>query len=313
MLAQIDADFSFVFVDDGSKDATADVVRHLINNGLSARLVKLSRNFGKDAALSAGLDHADGEAVIVMDVDLQDPPHLICEFVDLWRKGFHVIYAARRSRRSDTFLKRVTATGFYKIFNAFATTQIPVDAGDFRLMDRRVVEAVKTLPERERFMKGLFAWVGFSHTAVPYDRPPRNSGETKWTYLRLFRFAVDGITSFSSLPLTIWTLIGFSVSFFAAIWALYILTRTFVFGIDVPGYASTIVVILFLGGLQLFGLGIIGEYLSRVFREVKGRPVYIVDRTEQSAMPLLQLDLSQTDALISSQARHSQPLSRGLE
>lgn len=279
VISGIDADLSVLFVDDGSSDGTSAAIRRLAAQGLPVRLLKLSRNFGKEAALTAGLDAATGDAVIVMDVDLQDPPQILPDFVRLWRQGYHVVYGARRSRAGDGFAKRLTASGFYRIFNAFSATRIPTDAGDFRLMDRRVVEAVKLLPERERFMKGLFAWVGFSHIAVPYDRTPRAHGQTKWNYVRLFRFAIDGITSFSSLPLTVWTVVGFSVSLFTALWGMFILVRTVLFGIDVPGYASTLLVILFLGGIQLLGLGMIGEYLSRVYREVKRRPIYIIDDT----------------------------------
>ena len=285
-LGGLDLDYSILFVDDGSRDETVPAIRLLAEQGGRVSLLKLSRNFGKEAALTAGLDAVRADAVVVMDVDLQDPPELIPEFLRLWREGYDVVYGARRSRGGDGYLKRLTAFGFYSIFNAFSPMRIPPDAGDFRLMDRRVVEAVRQLPERERFMKGLFAWVGFRHIGVPYDRCGRAHGSSKWTYLRLFRFAIDGITSFSSLPLTIWTAVGFLISFMAALWGMFILARTLLFGIDAPGYASTLLVILFLGGIQLLGLGIIGEYLGRVYREVKRRPVYIVDEEPQAAPPV---------------------------
>ncbi|WP_409756688.1 glycosyltransferase family 2 protein [Aestuariivirga sp.] len=277
--------YAILFVDDGSQDGTIAEIRKLEAQGTPVSVLRLSRNFGKEAALTAGLDAADAEAVIIMDVDLQDPPHLIPEFVRQWKRGYHVVYGARRSRKGDGLFKRLTAFLFYSVFNAFSATSIPVDAGDFRLMDRHVVEAVRRLPERERFMKGLFAWVGFRHIGIPYDREQRARGKSTWSYWRLFRFAMDGLTSFSSLPLTIWTAIGLTFSFIAALWGIFILARTLVFGIDVPGYASTLVVILFLGGIQLLGLGLIGEYLSRVYREVKRRPIYIIDESDFKPPP----------------------------
>lgn len=276
-LQGIDAETSVLFVDDGSRDGTAAAIRRLADKGHRVSLLRLSRNFGKEAALTAGLDAVNADAVVVMDVDLQDPPGLIPEFLRLWREGYHVVYGARRSRGGDGYLKRLTSFGFYSTFNTLSPMQIPPDAGDFRLMDRRVVEAVRQLPERERFMKGLFAWVGFRHIAVPYDRGGRAHGTSKWNYVRLFRFAIDGITSFSSLPLTIWTAVGFLIALLSGVAGLFVLGRTLIYGIDAPGYASTLLVILFLGGIQLLGLGIIGEYLGRVYREVKRRPIYILD------------------------------------
>jgi glycosyltransferase involved in cell wall biosynthesis len=277
VMERIDLDYSLLFVDDGSRDRTLDEIALLQRAGKSLSVIKLSRNFGKEAAVTAGLDAAQGDAVVVMDVDLQDPPDIIAEFVKLWREGYHVVYGARRTRHGDSWLKRMTAFGFYGVFNTFSSTAIPPDAGDFRLMDRRVVEAVKRLPERERFMKGLFAWVGFRHIGVPYDRDARKHGQSSWGYWRLFRFAIDGITSFSSLPLTIWTVVGFLIAVTSALWSLFLITRTLILGVDVPGYASTLLIILFLGGIQILGLGIIGEYLGRVYNEVKRRPIYIVD------------------------------------
>ena len=285
-LAGLDLDYSILFVDDGSRDGTAAAILQLAGQGRRVSLLKLSRNFGKEAALTAGLDAVDADAVVVMDVDLQDPVELIPDFLRLWREGYHVVYGARRSRGGDGYLKRLTSFGFYSTFNALSPMQIPPDAGDFRLMDRRVVEAVRQLPERERFMKGLFAWVGFRHIAVPYDRGGRAHGTSKWSYLRLFRFAIDGITSFSSLPLTIWTSVGFLIALMSGFAGLFVLGRTLIYGIDAPGYASTLLVILFLGGIQLLGLGIIGEYLGRVYREVKRRPIYILDGEVQPAPPV---------------------------
>lgn len=279
----LDVSFGILFIDDGSVDDTFEEIRKLERAGRNVSALKLSRNFGKEAALTAGLDAAPGDAVIVMDVDLQDPPELVAEFVRLWREGYHVVYGARRSRHGDGALKRMTAYAFYGVFNAFSATQIPPDAGDFRLMDRRVVEAVKRLPERERFMKGLFAWVGFRHIGVPFDRHARKHGTSSWNYWRLFRFAIDGITSFSSLPLTVWTTVGFLIAMTAALSSIVLLARTLIFGIDVPGYASTLLIILFLGGIQILGLGIIGEYLGRVYNEVKRRPIYVLDEENQTS------------------------------
>jgi glycosyltransferase involved in cell wall biosynthesis len=280
VLEKIGIKYQILFVDDGSEDGTLAAIRAYANAAKSVTVLKLSRNFGKEAALTAGLDAVKGDAVVVIDADLQDPPELIQEFLRLWRDGYHVVYGARRSRSADGPLKRLTAYGFYRVFNVFSPQKIPADAGDFRLMDRRVVEALKQLPERERFMKGLFAWVGFRHIAVPYDRPRRAHGESSWNYWRLFQLAIDGITSFSSLPLRIWTSLGLTISLISAGWGLIVVGKTLFFGIDVPGYASTLIIILFLGGIQLLGLGMIGEYLGRVYWEVKRRPIYIVDKEE---------------------------------
>lgn len=274
VLGGLDIEHEIVCVDDGSRDDTLERLSAHHRRNPRIKVIGLSRNFGKEIALTAGLDHASGLAVVPIDADLQDPPELIGEFVARWRQGYDVVYAMRRSRSGETFLKRATANGFYRVIQRMSEVPIPRDTGDFRLMDRRVVDALRRMPERKRFMKGLFAWVGFRQIAVPYDRDPRHKGNSTWSYWRLWNFALDGITSFSTLPLKIWSYLGLVISGFALIYAGYLVVR----GPDVeaPGYASTIVSVLFLGGVQLISLGVIGEYLGRVYEEVKHRPLYLV-------------------------------------
>lgn len=277
-LADLGVSWEIVCVNDGSADDTLARLVAATRREPRLRVVDLSRNFGKEAALTAGLDAARGHAVVPIDVDLQDPPELIGEMLAQWRAGYDVVYAARRLRGTDSWFKRVTASGFYRLYNLMTTVEIPPHAGDFRLMDRRVVDALKLLPERNRFMKGLFAWLGFRQTCVYYDRPARQEGTTKFNYWKLWNFALDGLTSFTTVPLRIWTYIGGSIAVLAFLYAAFLILRTLISGIDVPGYASLMVVILFLGGVQLVSLGIIGEYLGRTYNEVKQRPVYLVDR-----------------------------------
>ena len=268
-----------VFVNDGSRDRTRKVVEEVIEKDPRVTLVNLARNFGKEAAMTAGLHHARGDAVIPMDVDLQDPPSLILEFVRLWQdEGYDTVYGVRTDRNADTAMKRLTAGGFYRLFNAVSTTtRIPENAGDFRLMDRRVVEVIKQLPERNRFMKGLFAWAGFNSIGVPYERPARMAGETKFNYWKLWNFALDGFFSFSSWPLRVWSYVGAGVALLSFLFILVIITKVIFFGIDMPGYASLMSVILFLGGMQLISIGVLGEYLGRMFLEVKQRPVFVIE------------------------------------
>lgn len=276
VLDRLEMTYEIVCVNDGSRD---DTLKHLVDffhSNHNIKVVNLSRNFGKEIALTAGLDYAAGRAVIPIDADLQDPPELIGEMVEKWREGYDVVYARRRSRSGETWVKKMTAIAFYRVIQKLTPVHIPRDTGDFRLMDRRVVEALKELPETHRFMKGLFAWVGFRQTAIEYDRSPRHRGETKWNYWKLWNFAIEGITSFSALPLKVWSYMGLVVSFFALIYAAFLVIRTLIFGIDVPGYASLMVAILFLGGVQLISLGVIGEYLGRIYAEVKRRPLYLV-------------------------------------
>lgn len=272
-------DYEIVFVDDGSTDATLAELLAARKENPRIRIVALSRNFGKDTALAAGLAHAGGEAVIPIDVDLQDPPEVIPQLVAKWREGFDVVNARRADRSSDTWLKRTTAKGFYRVFNQMAEREILENVGDFRLLSRRVVDVVNQFPERARFMKGLFSWVGFSHATIDYQRDSRAAGQTKWRYWKLWNFAVDGITSFTTVPLRIWSYFGAAVALLAFIFAAVLIVRTLVYGIDTPGYASLMVVVLGLGGVNLLSLGVIGEYLGRTYTEVKGRPLYIIDRT----------------------------------
>jgi len=276
VLERLGLSYEIVIVNDGSTDDTlARLLEHRARNP-AIKVISLSRNFGKDIALSAGLDYAGGRAVIPIDADLQDPPELIEQMVARWREGHDVIYATRMRRPGDTWLKRTSARIFYRFFDTIADVPIPSDTGDFRLMDRRVVDVVVRLPERTRFMKGLFAWVGFKQTALYYEREERHAGGTKWNYWRLWNFAMDGITSFSSVPLKVWSYFGFLISLFAFLYAVVLAVRKLLHDVDVPGYTSLMVVVLFLGGIQLITLGILGEYMGRVYNEVKGRPLYVV-------------------------------------
>lgn len=295
-LLQTGCPFEIVFVDDGSTDGTRSKIADFVREKDTVRSVLFSRNFGKEAAMSAGLDHAEGDVVIVMDADLQDPPELIPAFMEKWREGYDVVYGQRDDRQTDSFLKRATAGRFYKLFNAVAGIKIPENTGDFRLMDRKVVDAIKALPERSRFMKGLFAWVGFQSVGVPYARPARAAGETKFNYWRLWNFALDGFVSFSSAPLRVWSYVGGAISLFAFLYASFIIARTLVTGVDVPGYASLTTFILFLGGVQIISIGVLGEYISRLFMEVKGRPIYIVDQVLEADTKATQEPASQSPA-----------------
>lgn len=278
-LDALDFAWEIVFANDGSRDDT--LARLIALNAADPRvkIVDLSRNFGKEAAMTAGVEHAAGDVVLVMDVDLQDPPELIAPMIAKWREGYDVVYGERVSRGNDSAIKRMTAGQFYSLYNRISAVKIPANVGDFRLMDRKVVDALNAMPERVRFMKGLFAWVGFKSAAIPYERPPRQAGETKFNYWKLWNFAIDGITSFSTVPLRVWSYFGSIIALVAFLYGSYLIIRTIVFGIDVPGYISTFVAVLFFGGIQLIGLGIIGEYLGRVYSEVKHRPVYLVAGT----------------------------------
>ncbi|OAB55455.1 bactoprenol glucosyl transferase [Phormidium willei BDU 130791] len=268
--------YEIICVNDGSCDKSLERLISYHHKNPAIKIVNLSRNFGKDIALSAGLDFARGAAVIPLDADLQDPPELISVLVAKWREGYDVVYGTRRDRHGETWLKRFSATHFYRLIGRVSKVPIPEDTGDFRLMDRRVVEALKQLPERNRFMKGLFAWVGYRQIAIDYDRDPRYAGKSKWNYWKLWNFALDGIAAFSSLPLKVWSYVGLVISSMALVYAIFLVIRTLISGIDVPGYASLMVAVLFLGGIQLISLGVIGEYLGRVYEEVKGRPLYLV-------------------------------------
>ena len=271
--------YEIVCVDDGSRDSTLQGLNNHHQRNSRIKVVALSRNFGKELALTAGIDYAVGAAVVPIDADLQDPPELIGALVDKWREGYDVVYARRRSRQGESWLKKMTANNFYRVMERMSNVPIPRDTGDFRLLDRRVVDVLKCLPERTRFMKGLFAWVGYRQTEVAYDRDARHSGETKWNYWRLWNFAIDGITSFSLAPLRVWSYVGISFAVLSLLYGSFLILRTLISGSDVPGYASLMVAVLFLGGVQMISLGVLGEYLGRVYEEVKGRPLYLVRDT----------------------------------
>ena len=277
VLEDLPCDSEVLYVNDGSRDRSLTILEEMHGADPSIGLINFSRNFGKEAAMTAGLDTARGDAVVVIDADLQDPPELIAEFFRLWRdEGYDVVYAKRASRDGETWLKRVTAKGFYWLMSKIADVEIPRDTGDFRLMSRRSLEALKQLREHHRFMKGLFAWVGFPSTAVMYERDPRYAGETKWSYLKLWNFSLEGITGFTIAPLKIATYLGILVSVAAAVLGMKIIIQTIVYGSDVPGYPSIFVAVTFIGGVQLIFLGVIGEYLGRIFNETKRRPLYLI-------------------------------------
>jgi len=280
-LNQIGIGFELVLVDDGSRDQSVAVAKEELRKRpqIKATIISLSRNFGKEAALTAGLEAAKGDVVVPLDADLQDPPSVIEGMLARWREGYDVVYAVRRQRAGESKTKRFTAYGFYRLMGRLSKTGIPADTGDFRLMDRCVVDALLKLPERSRFMKGLFAWVGFRQTAIYYDRDPRKLGQTNWNYWKLWNFAIDGVTSFSRMPLQVWSYAGLAIALLALGYGGWMVLRTLLFGIDLPGYASLMTAVLFLGGIQLVGMGVLGEYLGRIFEEVKGRPLYLIRET----------------------------------
>lgn len=275
-IEQVTQDYEIVCVNDGSRDRTYEALLQLHAGEKRIKVVNLSRNFGKEIALTAGLDHCTGAAVIPIDADLQDPPELIPALVEQWKKGYKVVLATRKSRPGDSWFKRKSAEWFYKAMNSMSTVPLPPNTGDFRLMDRTVVEAVKRMPERTRFMKGVFAWVGFSTTAIYFDREARVAGTTTWNYWKLWKFALDGIFSFTTVPLRVWTYIGALISLISFFWAIFITISTVFFGNPVAGYPSLMVAVLFMGGMQLLSIGIIGEYVGRIYRESKQRPLYLI-------------------------------------
>lgn len=272
----VTGNWEILFVDDGSTDSTLAAIHVANQQDGRIRGVSLSRNFGKEAALSAGLDHAGGDAVIPIDVDLQDPPEVIVDMVREWTAGNEVVYGVRRNRDSDSLPKRLTADLYYRAHNWLSSDKIPEHAGDFRLLDRKVVDVIRRMPERNRFMKGLFAWSGFKQTAVEYDRVERTVGTTKFRYWKLWTLALDGITSASTVPLRIWSYVGVVVAMLSFGYAVIIMLRTLFTGVDVPGYASLMSAILFFGGLQLISLGVLGEYVGRILVETKQRPIYVI-------------------------------------
>ncbi len=265
-----------IYINDGSTDGTLEILNGFHEKDERVCILDLSRNFGKELAMTAGLDHACGDAVVVIDADLQDPPELIPDMLDEWQRGYDVVYMKRRSRKGETWLKRFTAYGFYKIMGKLGKVQIPENVGDFRLLDRRAVLALRRLREENRFMKGLFAWVGYSQKAILYDRDERFAGETKWNYLRLWTLSLEGITSFSTAPLKLASLMGLLTATGAFFFGLWIVAKTLLYGDPVQGYPTMMVVILFLGGVQLIAIGILGEYLGRMFMETKRRPLYLL-------------------------------------
>lgn len=271
--------WEILFIDDGSSDGTLLAIMAANTRDPRVLALSFSRNFGKEAALSAGLDHASGAAVIPIDVDLQDPPEVIADMVRAWRSGSDVVYGVRRNRESDSLPKRLTADLYYRAHNWLASDKIPEHAGDFRLLDRKVVDVIRKMPERNRFMKGLFAWSGFKQTAIEYDRVERQVGTTKFRYWRLWTLALDGITSASTVPLRVWSYVGVIVALLSFFYAVFVMIRTLVSGVDVPGYASMMTAILFFGGLQLISLGVLGEYVGRILVETKQRPIYVVRET----------------------------------
>ena len=268
--------FEILFIDDGSSDGTMAEIRRACAADPRIRAISLSRNFGKEAALSAGLDHAIGSAVVPLDVDLQDPPEALGEMIAKWREGYEIVYGVRSNRQSDSLPKRLTADLYYRAHNALSQDKIPEHAGDFRLLDRVVVDVIRAMPERTRFMKGLFAWAGFRQASVSYTRDERTVGTTKFRYWKLWTLALDGITSASTVPLRVWSYLGGLVAMFAMAFAIFIIVRTMISGNEVPGYASLMVAILFLGGLQLLSLGVLGEYVGRIMVETKHRPLYVI-------------------------------------
>jgi len=271
--------WEILFVDDGSTDSTLAAIVAAHGREPRIRAISLSRNFGKEAALSAGLDHARGSAVIPMDVDMQDPPEVLPEMIAKWRDGHEMVFGVRRCRNSDGWAKRVTAGLYYRAHNWVSSDKIPENAGDFRLMDRKVVDVIRAMPERNRFMKGLFAWAGFKQASVEYDRAERATGTTKFNYWKLWTLALDGITSASTVPLRIWSYVGACVALFAICFAGWLTFDTLIFGNPVPGYASIMTSVLFLGGIQLISLGVLGEYVGRILTETKQRPLYVVRDT----------------------------------
>jgi len=276
VLDKLDCDTKIIYVNDGSTDRTIGVINNLRRGDTRIAIVDLSRNFGKEIAMTAGFDYADGDAVVVIDADLQDPPELIPEFVKHYREGFDVVYAQRVSRSGERALKKATAFLFYRLIQGATHIKIPVDTGDFRLLSRRAMDAIKKLREQHRFMKGLYAWIGFPQKAVPYRRDPRQAGRSKWNYWRLWNFALEGFTSFTIAPLKVATYLGITTAFAAFVYAVWVIYKTLAHGDPVAGYPSLMVVILFLGGIQLMTIGVLGEYLGRMFDETKQRPLYFV-------------------------------------
>jgi len=269
-------EFEFLFVNDGSRDKTIDIIKDLADQDERVSYVDLSRNFGKEIAMIAGLDHATGDATVIIDADLQDPPELIPKMIKYWEDGYEDVYAKRNSRSGESWFKRATSKLYYRILQKATHIPIQQDTGDFRLLDRVCVDALIQIRESQRYTKGMFSWIGYKKKEISYDRDPRSAGQTGWSYPKLINFAIDGLTSFTTAPLRISSIFGILVSLVAFIYIVYLVIRTIMFGTDLAGYPSMMAVILFLGGLQLLSLGVIGEYIGRIFNETKQRPLYFV-------------------------------------
>lgn len=272
-----DYDFEILFVNDGSKDSTLNIIQTLQKKDRRISYIDLSRNYGKEIAMIAGLDYATGDAVVIIDADLQDPPELIPKMIQCWESGYDDVYAKRNSRLGETWLKKHSANTFYRMLQTLSKIPIQENTGDFRLLDRRCVDALKQLRETQRYTKGMFSWIGFNKKEILFDRDPRAAGQSKWNYLKLLDLAIEGITSFTTIPLRFSSLLGGLISVFAFVYMLVIIIKTVVYGEPVQGYPSLMVIILFLGGIQLLSLGIIGEYIGRIFNETKRRPLYFID------------------------------------
>lgn len=273
--------FEFLFINDGSRDKTLEIIKERATKDERISYINLSRNFGKEIAMIAGLDNVKSDAVVIIDADLQDPPELIPKMIELWEQGYDDVYARRKSRAGETWLKKVTSELFYKLLQKSTNIPIQRDTGDFRLLDKRCVEALVQFRESQRYTKGMFSWIGYKKKEIEYDRDPRAAGETKWNYLKLVNLAIDGITSFTTAPLRISSILGILVSLAAFIYIVYLVIRTILHGTDLAGYPSMMAVILFLGGVQLLSLGIIGEYIGRIFNESKQRPLYFIEEYHQ--------------------------------
>lgn len=277
ILLSLDRPYEIIFINDGSTDDTLKILLQSKNKYSHLRILNLSRNFGKEAALTAGIEHAKGDAVIPIDVDMQHPPAVIIDFVKKWEEGYDVVVGKRLNRVGEHPLKKLLTQYFYAMHNKISDIHIPRDVGDFRLMSRKVVDSLKALPENQRFMKGIFAWVGYKTDIVEYYQEERAAGKSSFSGWKLWNFALDGITSFSTAPLRIWLYVGFVIAFIAFLFAISVIIKVLFLGIDLPGYASTMIMILFLGGIQLMGIGILGEYIGRIYKESKRRPIYIIE------------------------------------
>ncbi len=277
VVSKLGIDCEYIFINDGSKDDSINIIKNLATIDSSVKYINFSRNFGHQIAVTAGLDKASGDRIVIIDADLQDPPELIIEMYHKMNDGYEVVYAKRKARKGESWLKKFTARMFYRILKAITSVNIPVDTGDFRIMDRKIVDVLKQMPEQQKFLRGQISWIGFNQTYVEYERDERNAGETGYTYIKMIRFALDGITSFSNFPLKFASICGFVVSGIAFLVGLYALYARFISGHYVEGWTSIIISVLFLGGIQLISIGIIGEYISRLSSNVRNRPLYIID------------------------------------